>query len=1184
MASTVSFYIGGKNLKTPRQDLVHCPITALAFYPPSSNSPLPSSSPSSLSSSSPLYVLAAEDANLKTYPAHYSPSSPRHQPCAKLRVFAEQSIHGISVSSAGNLLIWGAQSVAVIPKHDVDLLLLGGRQDEAPTPIEARACDWVYDGAISPYDENKGVLVTAHNEVVVFTVESSDGGQGKKKKKAAIKFGEMVFLSRPILYSTTVRWTAEDSVLVVSGTVFGEIVVWRCRLDKKGSSKWDAKVLFVFTGHEGSIFGVSLSPEVEVVEGRKQRLLASCSDDRTVRVWDVTENPEEEDEAAMGEERVLEVRETGFGENHNSETHETTDSVSARRCLAVAIGHASRIWHVRFACEEGVKAGPIELYSFGEDTTMQKWRLSGGVGASSPYPFALEHQEKTACHNGKHIWSCAVTSDGQGRSLTVTGGADGKITLLKGGDEGVAVNRATTRPVNGFLSLNDVLQSIPVDNRPPWSESATSAKDGFLRYAYLSEDKLLVSTTSGRLLLGDLAAGPSWGEYGISAVDQRDLRGYNVVRAVAPGAAIIGSASGSLYFCCTTFGVTKIDQLSGKITDVSAIPDAHVDSVDGSGSKLRFFVTTLGSAVATVFTLDGITSPTKLTVQKKDLALHIGNVVTSVGVCDDLLLLGSRKGGITVYQETPETYVHLASRNDCKTKGGDAVTSIITLPALAGSKHRYILTTCRDGKYRIYELRSSPTGLSLELRHETNPPLGPMLEGARLVRSQQGGDLDLIIYGFRSTNFIVWNETRQQEVASVACGGAHRTFDFFSDPRDANRLRFVYTKASAMGIFSQDEPSAQVLKQGGHGREIRAVAASSSSVDDDDGKTGSPSSPYIATGAEDTCIRIWDWNNKRNGGEEEVADMRCLALLQKHTAGLQALKWEGDGYLLSSAGSEEFFVWKVTTLESEYRGLAVVCEAAFPFRTADGDLRIVDFDSWTYPPTEAHPEGGVYLTMVFSNSVLKSYRYTRAGGFECVQTGRYTGACLTQVKQMGPLPGQHGQRVITGSTDGVVAVWKATSEDAEDEKGYQIVLTTQAHQNSVKTLDVAVAFNDRYYVFTGGDDNALCSNTLVAKPNEDGEPELGILDASRVGDAHAAAITGVKVLRQCEVFTFLATVSNDQRLKIWRVETSPCRCVALIYNSYSALADPGGLEVIDNGNLIVAGVGMEVWNFYLGRK
>ncbi|KAB5578547.1 WD40-repeat-containing domain protein [Coniochaeta sp. 2T2.1] len=1175
------------NLKTPRQDLVHCPITALAFYPPSSTSPSPSHSPPS--SSSPLYVLAAEDANLKIYPAHYSPSSPGHQPCAQLRVFAEQSIHGISVSSAGNLLIWGAQSVAVIPKHDVDLLFLGGRQDEVPAPVEARACDWVYDGAISPYDETKGVLVTAHNEAVLFSIESSDGEQGKKKRKAVIRFGEMVFLSRPILYSTTVRWTAEDSVLVVSGTVFGEIVVWRCRLDREtGRSEWKAKVLFVFTGHEGSIFGVSLSPEVEIVTGRMQRLLVSCSDDRTVRVWDVTEDPEEEEEAAMREERVHEVRETGFGENHNSEAHDTTDSVSARRCLAVAIGHASRIWHVRFACEEGFKAGPVEVCSFGEDTTMQRWRLSGGGDASSPYPFTLEHQEKTPCHNGKHIWSCAVTSDGQGRTLTVTGGADGKITLLKGGDEGVAVNRATKRLKNGFLSLNDVLESIPADNRPPWSESAASAKDGFLRYAYLSEDKLLVSTTSGRLLLGDLAAGPSWGEYGISAADQRDLRGYNVVRAVAPGAAIIGSASGSLYFCCTPFGVTKIDQLPGKISDVLAIPDAYVDSADGSRSKLRFFVTVLGSAIATVFMLVGITSPTKLTMQKKDLALYMGNVVTSVGVCDDLLLLGSRKGGITVYQETPETYVHLASRNDCKTKGGDAVTSIITLPPLAGSKHRYILTTCRDGKYRIYELRSSTTGLSLELRHETNPPLGPMLEGARLVRSPKG-DLDLIINGFRSTNFIVWNETRQQEVASVACGGAHRTFDFFSDPRDANKLRFVYTKASAMGIFSQDEPSAQVLKQGGHGREIRAVAASSSSVEVAGCKTGSfssTSSPpqYIATGAEDTCIRIWDWNKKNGGEGEEVADMRCLAVLQKHTAGLQALKWEGEGYLLSSAGSEEFFVWKVTTLESEYRGLAVVCEAVFPFRTADGDLRIMDFDSWTYDATEALPEGGIYLTMVFSNSVLKSYRYTRDGGFECVQTGRYTGACLTQVKQMVPLPGQKRQRVITGSTDGVVAVWKATSENADDEEGYRIILTTQAHQNSVKSLDVVVAFDDRYYIFTGGDDNAFCSYTLSAKPNEDGEPELAILDASRVGDAHAAAITGVKVLRQCEVFTFLATVSNDQRLKIWRVETSPCRYVALIYNSYSALADPGGLEVIDSGNLIVAGVGMEVWDFYGGRK
>lgn len=1152
-------------LQFPRQDLLHCPITALAFYTTGGDDQR--------------YILAGEDVWLKVY------TTQDHQPRGQLRIFAEQPVHGISISSSGDLLVWGAASVSIVPSTSVALLISG---EDAPRPYEAVACDWIYDARMSPYDGKRGVVVTAHNEVVPFTVgyhqphTVGNPGAGAQPKPV---WGGLLFLSRPILYSTTIQWTAPDCVLVVAGTVFGEIVVWKCHL---GGEVHGMEVLFVLTGHEGSIFGVAISPEVELVPGRKRKLLASCSDDRTIRIWDITESPER---VAPGDERhqkVEEGRETGFGGNNKSGAHEAAaESDSADRCLAVAIGHASRIWHVRFACDEAAPAGPIEVCSFGEDTTMQKWRLAGvptaaskpAVASSKAYPYALEHLEKTVCHNGKHIWSCAVASDGPGRTCIVTGGADGKVTLLRGGKEAVAVNESLSGNRNTLLSMDDVMLSLPTTQGtgedggwellPPKSK-----KDGFLRYAFLSEDKLLVSTVSGRLLVGDLNAGPSWAEVAASDATQQDLKGYNVVKAVAPGTAIIGSASGRLYVFREAQGLEEIARLSGKIADVLGIPD----DLEGAKEKLRIFVTVLGSSEGTIFTLD--TQTPNLTVRHcSSLALHIGFVVTSIGVSSNLLLLGSRKGAITAYKETAGVYVHQTSRNDCKTKGGDAVTSIITLPPLNGAQPKYVLTTCRDGKYRIYELQSSTAGLSLQLRHETTPPLGPMLEGARFVRSKQG-ELELIIYGFRSTDFVVWNETRQQEIASVACGGAHRTFDYFSDPSDADRLRFVYTKASAMGLFSQDEPSVQVVRRGGHGREIRAVASDA---------TWSPFAQYVATGAEDTCIRVWECSKDLERGN--VTDIRCLAVLQKHTAGLQALKWEQNGYLLSSAGAEEFFIWKITSLESEYKGLAVMCEAVFPFRTADGDLRITDFDSWTEAPGQPHhPGAGIVLTMVFSNSVLKTYRYTQREGFTCLQTGKYTGACLTQVKQMPSSPGYGAMRVITGSTDGTVAVWEPTALAGaqDDENGYRMILTTHAHQNSIKSLELVCPFANTYHVYTGGDDNALCIHTLTGELDGAGKAEFTALPCSRVRDAHAAAITGVKLLRTEGVHSFIATVSNDQRLKIWRVEApasgpeSPR--VALLYNSYSALADPGGLEIIEGGNLIVAGVGMEIWDFHRGMK
>lgn len=1086
-----------------KQDFVHCPITALAFYTTDDEQK---------------YILAGEDAWLKVYDAQESLL------LGQLRVFAEQSIHGFSVSAAGSLLVWGAQSVSVIPRCSVEALI-HGRQEGVGVPVEIKAVDWIYDGCLSPFDEGRGVLITAHNEVVPFRV---DGG--------TLVFGGLISPSRPILYSAAVEWTESNCVLVAAGTVFGEIVVWKCHLTDDGDDR--AEVMFVFTGHEGSIFGVAISPAMDVGLVKKRRFLASCSDDRTVRIWDITEQPRTTTTASEPKRISDEARETGFGDNGNSETVAVANQAeSSRRCLAVGMGHASRIWHVKF---EAAPDGVAQIYSFGEDTTVQGWRLSEDENCDG---WQLDKLEATACHNGKHIWSAAVTSSGHRKSMIATGGADGKVTLL--GAQKTAEDMGA-----GYNSTIEsrLLPSMPFSGGRPAARQAESPSsprlknEGFLRYAFLSEGSLLISTTSGRILLASLKGRSASVEVDMSEETRDDLKLYNVAKTIAPGTALLGSGSGRLYlFRQTGFEypqtceLEELARLPGKITDILPFPESE----DSAERPLKVLVTVLGSPQATILTLHAQQSP--ITFSTQPVPLHKGFITTSVALCNDLLILGSRKGIVTVYKDTEAGYIQQTHRLDCKTKGGDAVTSITILPPLPGSEPRYFLTTCRDGKIRIYEV--SDNGIALELRHETTPPLGPMLEGARFFHPPGGGDPELIIYGFRSTNFVVWNETRQVQLASVPCGGAHRTFDYFTSATDASMLRLVYTKASAMSIYSQNRTSLNVTKPGGHGREIRSVASEGG---------------YMATGAEDTCIRIWE----RPDGDEVIRNMRCLAVLQKHTAGIQALKWFGSEYLLSSAGGEEFFIWRVTRLESAYKGLAVVFETKYPDRTKDGDLRITDFDV-------SEGEGGrMVVTLVFSNSTLKTYRYGSEGGFELVCQGRYTGACLTQVRHL-RIGG--GMAVLTASTDGFLAVWKQETE----ERDYVLVLTSRVHQSSIKSLDIR-SDGTRWQVMTGGDDNGLGILSL----EWDAEDRFAVTSKCRVRDAHAAAITGVGIVQEDEEDIYLATVSNDQRLKIWRVENHGRDGVrvALVDNQYSALADPGGLDMIAPGKLMVAGVGMEMWS------
>ena len=116
-------------------------------------------------------------------------------------------------------------------------------------------------------------------------------------------------------------------------------------------------------GHEGSIFGVDISPRLDLgICGGKKRFLVSCSDDRTVRVWDISKvdqvaeaDGDEElflgdgnwagkqaeslawDELAMGE-----LRETGFMPAVKEKEGPKGD------CVAIGWGHQARIWNCRF--------------------------------------------------------------------------------------------------------------------------------------------------------------------------------------------------------------------------------------------------------------------------------------------------------------------------------------------------------------------------------------------------------------------------------------------------------------------------------------------------------------------------------------------------------------------------------------------------------------------------------------------------------------------------------------------------------------------------------------------------------------------------------------------------------------------------------------------------------------------
>lgn len=600
--------------------------------------------------------------------------------------------------------------------------------------------------------------------------------------------------------------------------------------------------------------------------------------------------------------------------------------------------------------------------------------------------------------------------------------------------------------------------------------------------------------------------------------------------------------------------------------------------------------------------------------RKRSIELPKNFVVTSSCLLDrgTLVILGSRKGDLIIC-DVMSSHTDVAGGQSksvhADIHGQDAITDILPVPEehpQANPDTSWILTTGRDGRFAIHRItlpdaRVTSYKARLETFHESNLPFGPRIEGAHFDTTSQ----ELLLWGFHSTHFVVWNETTKTQVMSINCGGAQRHWAFSPLDDGLGGGNFVWTKVSTCNMYKQTEASHRVLEPGGHGREIKTIAVSSA-LESLEG----PDQPMIATGAEDTAIRLFEY--------DAHLGYKCLRVITKHTTGIQKLQWFGEHgqYLFSAAGCEEFFVWRISKVP--ILGIGSICSIVGPAVTSDKDLRIMDFSILDIlDPASAAVEGvstHLLIAMVYSDSSVRIFEFRGKGSrivsLTLLSEGRYTSHCLTQTMFLNL---SSELFLCTAGTDGHLAFWglRAVLELCESHHpehsstmlngGFQSrnspgeiswQTSFQIHQNSIKGLSHISITSEEALVVTCGDDQSLAFIHIAMRAAISDNTRL-IPAVLLVPGAHASAITAVTYLSSEDegsgkVYSF-ASVGNDQRLRVWQVidniseETVERFTIQKQRDEHTSIADAASLSTMsirgtDSIRLCIAGIGMETWS------
>ncbi|KAM8930805.1 tRNA (34-2'-O)-methyltransferase regulator WDR6 [Pelodytes ibericus] len=941
--------------------------------------------------------------------------------------------------------------------------------------------DWIWDVQWLRYGLQTTSylgLALGHNSVVLY-----DYVYGRVLK-------EVHCSEKCILYSAHFWGTSWEELVLVSGTVFNQLVVW-CPSDqanKDGRIEPRRRI----SGHDGVIFSIFYE--------ERRGVLASASDDRSLRLWDVGEL------AAPGD----------------------------APCLHVLYGHQSRVWSVKLLSSY--------VISIGEDSACIVWDYEGD----------LIHTFKG--HKGRGIRAVAVKDQA---GWVATGGADAGIriwqitgnTLLSSGpqalDFGSSPHTGTPKAI-AMVDTNCLV--LMTDMGAIYTYDFSSKEWNFVLEDgnYVSYSLLDVYKSSHGVLC---AIGNITGDVKIfslsSPQSRKDLKLHHgkvhSLTWVPPPSSDTDTWS---LFSSGPSGVmvwVEVGCVSGHIRSMTekycfVLPPCkqrwHTCMAFLPHTDLLVVGDRRGSLM--IFSLNGASE------------LEAGD--------DETRRSPSMEKGEPLDSITAEGHPS-ASEANLKRCAGGPVSTLFGIHGKLGvtsvSCHDgFVYSTGRDGLYRQLKVE----GDQLILLRKQKACKG--MEWIEHLSFTSGGNL--LVLGFHSTDFVIWSTRTNEKIHCIPCGGGHRSWGYKAEK---NTEVFAYIKSGDIFVY-QSHPKENlhnVLKEPMHGREFTCVRYVGTIKDLPQGPHH-----ILITSSEDTTVNVFSFNEVSKQTQqlatlnEHLSSVKSLAL-----ADTQPGDDHISTVLFTAGGRAQIECYRVHVtgnVQTARLSCQVVHLASHRldenWDRMKNKHRSLKMDPETrYMSIVTMAEGVrdsqtpcIFLAAACSDSSVRFFWMCDSPArLVLVAQSFYHQRCVLKVETL-VYQSHNGRRrlLCSAATDGRIAFWDISDTIRQARRMLQTELTDcqpldlqpmdfsiSVHQCGINSLHIRETKPGHHWVASGGDDNSIHVCLLNVDRASDGnqETKIQLLKTYSVPSAHSAQVTGLRILSH----GLLASVSVDQRLTLWNL-------------------------------------------------